>query len=88
MKILNNFCVFALFKTASVLSIIETGDEGIDVEEGMDEEDEEENMSIMEGEENEEDLTLSGGVTEGSGTQDSEASLSGADADVMIFLHL
>ncbi|BFZ08917.1 hypothetical protein BsWGS_11954 [Bradybaena similaris] len=68
-------------KLGNVLSIIETGDEGIDVEEGMDEEDEEENMCIMEGEENEEDLTLSGGVTEGSGTQDSEASLSGADAD-------
>ncbi|CAL1527027.1 unnamed protein product [Lymnaea stagnalis] len=66
-------------KIASVLSIIETGEEG---GEGMDEDEEEDGLStILEGEELEDDLTLSGGVTEGSGTQDSETSLSGADAD-------
>ncbi|KAH9494812.1 Regulator of nonsense transcripts upf2 [Bulinus truncatus] len=66
-------------KIANVLSIIETGEE---TGEGGDDEEEEDGLStILEGEENEEDLTLSGGVTEGSGTQDSETSLSGVDAD-------
>uniref|UniRef100_A0A2C9JCU8 Regulator of nonsense transcripts 2 n=1 Tax=Biomphalaria glabrata TaxID=6526 RepID=A0A2C9JCU8_BIOGL len=67
-------------KIASVLSIIETGEEAGDV---PDEDEEEDGLAtILEGEEMEEDLTLSGGVTEGSGTQDSETSLSGGvDAD-------
>ncbi|XP_059153524.1 regulator of nonsense transcripts 2-like isoform X2 [Physella acuta] len=68
-------------KIASVLSIIETGDEGQDNGEGFDEEEEDGLSTIVEGDEMDEDLTLSGGVTEGSGTQDSETSMSGADAD-------
>ncbi|XP_005093367.2 regulator of nonsense transcripts 2 isoform X2 [Aplysia californica] len=70
-------------KIANVLSLIETEEEeGNDSDEAMEEDEDEDGLAtIAEGEENEEDLTLSGGATEGSGTQDSETSLSGHDLE-------
>ena len=67
-------------KIANVLAMIETEEEGNDSDDAIDDEDDEGLATIAEGDE-EDDLTLSVGVTEDSGTRDSETSLSQVEGD-------
>merc|ERR1719239_46345 len=65
-------------KIANVLSLIETEEEeNVESDEADEDDEDDDGLSVIhEGDDDDEDLALSGGLTEGSGTQDSEASLS------------